>query len=51
MVGSRIVKSAGNCSKEFNSTLFHSFCKLNTSIPGADGLDEDDYVCDEYYVK
>ena len=51
MVGSRIVKQVDNCTKGFNTTLFHSFCKLNQSMPDADGLVEEDYVCDEYYTK
>ena len=29
MVGTRIVRQVQNCSKEFESDLYHNFCKLN----------------------
>ena len=50
-VGSRIVREAGvNCTKDFNSTLYHMFCNLNNNYTGdPDSAGPDDYTCDDYF--
>ena len=64
-MGTRIVGSVENCSKEFGTDLYHKFCQLNQSTP-ADSetattkapttslvneslYTEKDYVCDQYF--
>ena len=65
MVGTRIVTQVQNCSKEFDTDLFHNFCKLNetgehkehehvkstnVSILTTHFI-KDDFICDEYFVN
>ena len=62
MVGTRIVRQVQNCSKDFDSDLFHDFCKLNqtkfedhehkdstnTSVL-TKHFEREDFICDEYF--
>ena len=61
MVGTRIVTQVQNCSKDFETDLFHNFCTLNETHKDHEHFDsknvsiltkhftEDDYVCDTYF--
>ena len=62
MVGTRIVRQVQNCSKEFESDLFHDFCKLNKTIYEdhehkdstntsilTEHFKREDFICDEYF--
>lgn len=62
MVGSRIVTKVQNCSKEFDTDLYHNFCKLNeTQYKDHEHVKsnnisiltthftKDDFICDDYF--
>ena len=52
-VGTRIVRQVGNCTKDFDSDLFHAFCHLNANVSAMNltrDYEEGDYTCDEYYA-
>ena len=64
MVGSRIVTKVQNCSKDFDTDLFHNFCKLNDTVHKdhehfkSDNVSiltthftTEDFICDEYFEK
>ena len=43
----------GNCTKDFDSDLFHTFCHLNANVSALNltrDYEEEDYICDEYYA-
>ena len=62
MVGTRIVTAVQNCSKDFDSDLFHNFCKLNETAHKehehvnsnnvsilTTHFEKEDFICDEYF--
>ena len=63
LVGTRIVTQVQNCSKEFDSDLFHNFCKLNETHKEHEHFKsnnisilttqfkKDDYICDPYFAN
>lgn len=54
VVGTRIVREVGNCSKEFGTDLYFNFCTLNETIAQMDPKGEhteEDYICDEYFTN
>ena len=52
-VGTRIVRSVDNCTKEYDNDLFHMFCTLNQNASELNltVYDEEHYTCDDYYTK
>ena len=63
MVGTRIVTQVKNCSKEFDTDLYHNFCKLNETHKDTEHYDsknisiltahytQADYICDTYFTE